>query len=257
MGGVVLFTQKAVTSTSVFRSDHINYLTIVDDEGNEQVIETTDTHPFWVVTDDPDLERAARSVVDENGVWLYHENVSPTEHGFWVEAKDLQIGDVFLGANGELSTLTNLVRVKQDGGIAVFNFTVEGNHNYFILAKEYEYGQTCVLVHNGNPCNQPRNEKGQFTSGAGGNTADTIQGNAAHNNYQNALGCGYKYNKQISKDIKLRPDAIDWVNRIVRELKPATASGIKQGIRQLNKYIKALEAFTGKKWKGFLDLYNP
>ena len=48
----------------------------------------------------------------------------------------------------ELSTLTNIVRIEQEGGIAVFNFTVEGNHNYFILAKEYEYGQTCVLVHN-------------------------------------------------------------------------------------------------------------
>ena len=42
------------------------------------------------------------------------------------------------------------MRVEQAGGIAVFNFTVEGNHNYFILAKEYEYGQTCILVHNGN-----------------------------------------------------------------------------------------------------------
>ena len=105
------------------------------------------------MTDDPDLERAARSVVDENGVWLYHENVNPTEHGFWVEAKDLRVGDVFLGANGELSTLINAVRVEQEGGIAVFNFTVKGNHNYYILAKNYEYGQTSVLVHNGKLCN--------------------------------------------------------------------------------------------------------
>jgi Protein of unknown function (DUF1557). len=70
-------------------------------------------------------------------------------NGYWVEAKDLRVGDVFLGVNGDPSTLTNIVRVEQDGGIAVFNFTVEGNHNYFILAKEYENGQTCVLVHNG------------------------------------------------------------------------------------------------------------
>ncbi|MCL2117218.1 MAG: AHH domain-containing protein [Planctomycetaceae bacterium] len=70
-----------------------------------------------------------------------------------IRGKDLRVGDVFLGANGELSTLTNIVRVEQDGGIAVFNFTVEGNHNYFILAKEYEYGQTCVLVHN-TQCNE-------------------------------------------------------------------------------------------------------
>ncbi len=129
-------------------SDHLNYLTIVDENGNEQVIETTDSHPFWVVTDEPDLDRAARSVVDENGVVLYHENLEPGLNGYWVEAKDLRVGDVFLGADGELSTLTNIVRVEQNGGIAVFNFEVEGNHNYFILAKEYDYGQTCVLVHN-------------------------------------------------------------------------------------------------------------
>ena len=141
-------TQKEVTAVFVRESDHINYLTILDEQGREQVIETTDSHPFWVVTEEPDLERAARSIVDENGVWLYHENVGPTEHGFWVEAKDLKVGDVFIGANGELTTLTNIVRVEQSGGINVFNFTVAGNHNYFILAKEYEYGQTCILVHN-------------------------------------------------------------------------------------------------------------
>jgi len=139
---------RAVTSTLAKTSDHINYLTIVDENGHEQGIETTDGHPFWVVTNDPDMNRAARDYIFENGSWLYHEDVTPTEHGYWVEAKDLQVGDVFLGANGELSTLTNLVRVEQDGGIAVFNFTVEGNHNYYILAKEYEYGQSCILVHN-------------------------------------------------------------------------------------------------------------
>ena len=141
-----------VTSTFALTSDHINHLTIIDENGDEQVIETTDSHPFWVVTDDPDLERAASEVVDENGAILYHENLEPGSNGFWVEAKDLRVGDVFLGANGELSTLTNIVRVEQEGGIAVFNFTVEGNHNYYIIAKEYEYGQTSVLVHNARIC---------------------------------------------------------------------------------------------------------
>jgi len=112
---------REVTSTSALRSDHINYLTIVDEDGNEQIIETTDTHPFWIVTDEPDLERAARELADG----FYHENVAPGLNGFWVEAKDLCVGDVFLGTNGELSTLTNVVRVKQEGGIAVFNFTME------------------------------------------------------------------------------------------------------------------------------------
>jgi hypothetical protein len=119
-----------------------------DEDGNEQVIETTDVHPFWVVTDEPDMSRAAREFADG----MYHGNIAGNEHGYWVEAKNLRVGDVFLGANGELSTLTGILRVEQADGIAVFNFTVEGNHNYFILAKECENGPTCVLVHNSNPC---------------------------------------------------------------------------------------------------------
>ena len=142
---------RKVTDTFVRKSDHINYLTIIDKNGYEQVLETTDGHPFWVVTDEPDLNRMARKVNEEDGVILYHENLEPGLNGFWVEAKDLKVGDVFLGANGELSTLTNIVRVELDDEISVFNFSVEGNHNYFVLAKEYSYGQTCVLVHNTTP----------------------------------------------------------------------------------------------------------
>jgi hypothetical protein len=141
-------TQKEVTAVFVRESDHINYLTILDEQGREQVIETTDSHPFWVVTDNPDLERAAREIVDENGVILYHENIAPGLNGFWVEAKDLREGDVFLGANGELSTLVAAERVVFPDGIKVYNFTVDGNHNYFVIAATDEFGQTCILVHN-------------------------------------------------------------------------------------------------------------
>jgi hypothetical protein len=89
-------------------------------------------------------ERAAREYVDG----FYHENIEPTENGFWVEAKDLREGDVFLGANGELSTLVAIDRVELDEPITVYNFTVEGNHNYFVIAVADENGQTSVLVHN-------------------------------------------------------------------------------------------------------------
>ena len=106
---------------------------------------------------------AVREIVDENGVVPYHGNLETGLGGFWVEAKDLRVGDVFLGANGELSTLINAVRVEQEGGIAVFNFSVEGNHNYFILAKEYEYGQTAVLVHNA--CNEQLSATQTFQRG--------------------------------------------------------------------------------------------
>jgi len=86
--------------------------------------------------------------VNENGVVLYHENIEPGLNGFWVEAKDLREGDVFLGANGELLTLVAKERVEFEESITVYNFTVDGNHNYFVIAAEDEYGQTCILVHN-------------------------------------------------------------------------------------------------------------
>jgi hypothetical protein len=41
-------SQKEVTDTFVRTSNHINYLTIIDENGNEQIIETTDEHPFWI-----------------------------------------------------------------------------------------------------------------------------------------------------------------------------------------------------------------
>ena len=157
-------TQKEVTAVFVRESDHINYLTIADEYGRIQVIETTDAHPFWVVTDEPNLERAARSVVDENGVILYHENIETGLNGFWVEAKDLREGDVFLGANGELSTLVVIERVVFPDGIKVYNFTVDGNHDYFVIAQTGDYGQMCILVHNS--CVQDYSDwhKGSFES---------------------------------------------------------------------------------------------
>ena len=70
-----------VTDTFVRTSDHINYLTIIDENGHEQIIETTDGHPFWVVTDELDLTRAAQSIINENGVTLYHENLEGNANG--------------------------------------------------------------------------------------------------------------------------------------------------------------------------------
>ena len=72
--------------------------------------------------------------------------------GFWVEAKDLREGDVFLGGHGELSTLVATERVVFPDCIRVYNFTVDGNHDYFVIAATDEYGQTCVLVHNSRKC---------------------------------------------------------------------------------------------------------
>jgi hypothetical protein len=39
-------------------------------------------------------------------------------------------------------------RIELDESITVYNFTVEGNHDYFVIAQTDEFGQICVLVHN-------------------------------------------------------------------------------------------------------------
>ena len=123
----------------------------------------TDAHPFWVVTDDPDLERAAQ----EYGDGFYHENVEPGLNGFGVEAKDLREGDVLLGANGELLTFVSKERVELEESLTVYNFTVSGNHNYFVFAETDEYGQTCVLVHNGDSWGEWLREKWNWLWGVG------------------------------------------------------------------------------------------
>ena len=97
-------SQKEVTAVFERTIDHINYLTIEDEYGNEQVIEVTDGHPFWVVTDEPDLERAARGTVDENGVILYHENIDPGLNG-------LQITIIYFPSR--VPTNNNIIMDKQ------------------------------------------------------------------------------------------------------------------------------------------------
>jgi hypothetical protein len=117
-----------------------------------QTFGTTDSHAYWVVTDKPDLSRTARDVVEENGVILQHENLDATENGFYVEAKNLRVGDTFIGPSGELTTFIDSQRVDYPDGITVYNFTVEDDHNYFVIAnyEAFQHGAQPVLVHNAN-----------------------------------------------------------------------------------------------------------
>jgi len=88
----------------------------------------------------------------------------------------------------------------------------------------------------------------------GGETAATITGREAHKAYENTLGGGYEFNKALPSG--KRPDATDFANNIVRELKPDSNSGISRGLKQLQGYVDELEAVTKQKWQGFLDTYN-
>ncbi|MFD3352992.1 polymorphic toxin-type HINT domain-containing protein [Streptomyces fradiae] len=161
----------------------------------------------------------------------------------WVDAGDLTPGTTLRTSHGDQVEIKS-VRVydkEQD----TYNLTVADVHTYYVLA-----GQTPVLVHNSN-CGVARNEKGQFTSGE---NADAARGRQTHLNYKNALGAGYDF--EVTLPSGLRPDAVDWKNRVVRELKSDAKSSQATGRRQLQKYVAELEDMTGQSWTGHLDTYK-
>ncbi len=123
--------------------------------GLSQTFQTTDTHPFWVVSDSRDLSRLAREYVTVAPVGggsleLYHANAVFTDGGYYVEASDLRLGDVFQGPHGELTTLIATHREDHPDGISVYNIEVDGTSNYYVIANYEAYlaGAEPALVHN-------------------------------------------------------------------------------------------------------------
>ncbi|MFG2960811.1 RHS repeat-associated core domain-containing protein [Streptomyces sp. NPDC048291] len=161
--------------------------------------------------------------------------------GHWIPAGRLHNGDALQTAT---TTHAQVVTTRPTPGTANrWNLTVQQLHTYYVLA-----GETPVLVHNAT-CS--RNEKGQFTSGE---NADAARGRLTHLNYRNALGAGYDFEVRLPSG--LRPDAVDWNNRVVRELKSDAPSSMATGRRQLQKYVAELEEITGQSWTGHLDIYK-
>lgn len=115
----------------------------------------------------------------------------------------------------------------------------------------------CVAANAGTRSGLPRDALGRFTSGAGGESAAAAAGRTAHANYANTLGGGnYVFNRALPGS-RLRPDAVDYSQNIVRELKPGTPSGISRGWRQVNEYKAYLEDLTGQPWTAQVDVYTP
>jgi len=73
--------------------------------------------------------------------------------------------------------------------------------------------------------------------------------------YQNTLGSNYKF--EVTLRSGRRADAVDFNNRIVRELKPGNPRAIRDGKRQLERYRQELEGMFGGTWTSFLDTYTP
>jgi hypothetical protein len=170
--------------------------------------------------------------VDENGTILYHENLAVTENGYYVEAKDLKVGNVFIGANGELTTLTATSREEFPEGITVYNFSVEGNHNYYVIAnlEAYENGASVVLVHNAGYRAQSNPARGRF--------------DYEHNNYDNALVAARSNAGELGDSTRKMYDSV------TRTLLGEMSQNGKRGWRIDSDHVNWWDWTAGKKGTG-------
>ncbi|WP_415839687.1 polymorphic toxin-type HINT domain-containing protein [Paenibacillus tarimensis] len=85
--------------TALFRNQRDDIIKL---HVGEQVIETTDNHPFWV------------------------------EGKGWVFADELQVGDILQKADGSNLTIDKMEFVKLDKPVTVYNFAVADYHTYYV-----------------------------------------------------------------------------------------------------------------------------
>ena len=162
------------------------------------------------------------------------EIVSTPGHPFyspvkgWTDAVHLRAGDILVLVNGEYVVVEKVQHELLEAPINVYNFNVEGFHTYFVTARG-------VLVHNS--C---------------GETSATKLGKQMHKSME--------YGGPVKKEVVIpgagRADGVDFVNRIVYELKPDNARAIRQGWRQLTRYANALEQMDGGNWIRVLVTYS-
>ncbi len=112
-------------------------------------IESTAHHPVWV-SDGKNLDARPRPEHVRQA-----ETAGATVVGRWVDAYDLQVGDVLL-LKPDRRAAIEAIEVQQVAA-TVYNFQVEGLHNYAV-------GYVCLLVHNNAPCSKTLFEDG-FDSG--------------------------------------------------------------------------------------------
>ncbi|KOP68476.1 hypothetical protein AMS62_26965 [Bacillus sp. FJAT-18019] len=121
----------------------------------EQVIETTDNHPFWV------------------------------EGKGWVFADDLQVGDKLQKADGRNLTIDKVEFVKLDKPVTVYNFTVADYHTYYVTdIGIWVHNTNCIKTGDKTPGGHSFSEHGAQRANERGFTPQTID-NTINNNKKN------------------------------------------------------------------------
>ena len=124
-------TWKERTVLSTHSHKHVGDFVTIRAAGD--VIESTFHHPFWVVTG-ADLD--SRPQPDHVPAVTNAQKATP---GRWVDAGDLQVGDLLLLKNGTHAPIEEISFESKTE--VVYNLQVEDLHNYAV-------GQAAVLVHN-------------------------------------------------------------------------------------------------------------
>ena len=110
------------------------YVTIVDSQGNEQILISNAIHPFFAKVPYDTI-----TPVSSEG----HDYQCEIDHGVWVDASNLQAGYQLLSEDGTWQTIKSVSITKE--ALTAYNLTVDNTHTYFVLAQGGKYG---VWVHN-------------------------------------------------------------------------------------------------------------
>ncbi|WP_241761123.1 polymorphic toxin-type HINT domain-containing protein, partial [Moraxella catarrhalis] len=110
------------------------YVTIVDSQGNEQILISNAIHPFFAKVPYDTI-----TPVSSEG----HDYQGEIDHGVWVDASNLQAGYQLLSEDGTWQTIKSVSITKE--ALTAYNLTVDNTHTYFASAQGGKYG---VWVHN-------------------------------------------------------------------------------------------------------------
>ncbi|MDH2274531.1 polymorphic toxin-type HINT domain-containing protein, partial [Moraxella porci] len=110
------------------------YVTIVDSQGNEQILISNAIHPFFAKAPYDTIVP-----VSSEG----HDYQGEIDHGVWIDASNLQAGYQLLSEDGTWQTVKSVSIAKE--ALTAYNLTVDNTHTYFVSAQGGKYG---VWVHN-------------------------------------------------------------------------------------------------------------
>jgi hypothetical protein len=96
-----------------------------------------------------------------------------------------------------------------------------------------------------------------FAMSRGGETSHTIRGRQAHAEWSGGRAAQGDVTDRAIPGSRLRPDALNVDEGIIRELKPNNPAAIQRGMQQLNRYIDAAQRAFGRPFSGVLETYQP